>query len=133
MNPDIRPVVVMLILTVLASAAAGWAYLENRNTRTELSQAKRDVDSAAAVIGNAYRTMTIFNQISAERTREKETDRQQGERERVALRQAVADDRCAAGVVPADAERRLFDKKDRVRARAVPAPAGGAVSANGGA
>lgn len=129
----ISPMVTLLILTVLAIAVAGWEFLANRSAQAELSQAKKDIDSAATVIGNVQRTMTIFSQISAERASEKESDRQQGEKDRAVLRASLAGDRCAAESVPADAQRRLFEKADRIRARAVSAPAGGAVSGNAGA
>lgn len=129
----LNPVVILLILTVLASAAAGWGFLENRVVKAELSQAKKDIDSAATVIGNVQRTLTIFNQISAERAYEKESDRQQGDRDRATLRASMAGNRCAAESVPDDAQRRLFEKAERVRARAVSAPASGALSGNGSA
>lgn len=125
--------VILLILTVLASAAAGWGFLENQKVKADLSQAKKDIDSAATVIRNVQRTLTIFNQISAERAHEKESDRQQGERDRAALRASVAGDRCAAEPVPDDAQRRLFEKADRLRARAMSAPAGGALAGDGSA
>ncbi|MHC9060038.1 hypothetical protein [Pantoea sp. y20] len=128
----LSPVLILLIVTVLAIAVAGWGFLSSRNARTELSQAQKEIESAAAVIGNVQRTMTIFNQISAERAHEKESDRQQGEHDRAALREAIAGDRCAAESVPADAERRLREKADRIRARAVSPSAGGANAGNGG-
>lgn len=129
----LSPVVILMIVTVLAIAVAGWEFLNSRNARNELSQAQKDIESAAAVIGNVQRTMTIFNQISAERAHEKESDRQQGERDRAALREVIAGDRCTAEPVPADAERRLREKADRIRARAVSPSAGGAVAGNAGA
>ncbi|MDF7662396.1 hypothetical protein PUG81_25820 [Erwiniaceae bacterium L1_54_6] len=127
------PVVILLILTVLASAAAVLFWLRGEGVKSELSQAKKDIDSSAAVIGNVQRTMTIFNQISAGRANEKEFDRQQGEKDRAELRASMAGNRCAAEYVPADAERRLREKADRIRARAVSAPSGGTLPGNAGA
>lgn len=129
----LSPLVILLILAVLAIAVAGWEFLANRKAQAELMQAKKDIDSTATVIANVQRTMTIFSQISAERASEKESNRQQGEKDRAELRASLAGDRCAAEPVPADAQRRLFDKADRIRARAVSAPAGGTISGNAGA
>lgn len=126
----ISPVLILLFLTVLASTAAVVFWMRGEGVKNELSQAKKDIDSSAAVIGNVQRTMAIFNQISAGRANEKESDRQQGEKDRAELRAAMAGNRCAAESVPADAERRLREKADRIRARAVSATAGGTVSGN---
>ncbi|MFP1869264.1 hypothetical protein [Lonsdalea quercina] len=129
----LSPVVVLLVLAVLASAVAGWVILDNRLLKTELAQARKDGENAATVIGNVQRTMTIFNHISAERAHEKESDRQQGEKDRAAIRASVVGDRCAAEFVPVDAQRRLFEKANRVRSRSVSESAGGAVSGDAGA
>jgi hypothetical protein len=129
----ISPVIVLLILTVLASTAAVVLWMQGEGVKSELSQAKKDIDSSAAVIGNVQRTMNIFKQISAGRANEKESDRQQGEKDRAELRASMAGNRCAAEPVPADAERRLREKANRIRARAVSATSGGTLSGNTGA
>lgn len=129
----LNPMVVLLVLAVLASAVAGWVILDNRFLKTELAQARKDSENAATVIDNVQRAMTIFNQISAERAHEKESDQQQGEKDRAAIRASVAGDRCAAELVPVDAHRRLFEKANRVRSRAVSESASGVVSGDAGA
>jgi len=50
----LSPVVILLIVTVLAIAVACWEFLANRSAQAELSQAKKDIDSAATVIGNVH-------------------------------------------------------------------------------
>lgn len=129
----LNPMVVLLVLAVLASAVAGWVILDNRFLKAELAQARKESENAATVIDNVQRAMTIFNQISAERAHEKDSDQQQGERDRAAIRASVAGDRCAAELVPVDAYRRLFEKANRVRSRAVSESASGAISGDAGA
>lgn len=126
----VSPVVVMSFLTVLAIACCVFLWQRNSNIKSELDRVTGERDSSAAVVANVQRTMNIFSQISAERAREKEQDRQQGEKDRAALRADLQGDSCAVQPLPAAAERRLLDKAGRVRAGAVPEVASGAVPAN---
>ncbi|OSN07212.1 hypothetical protein AU510_06285 [Lonsdalea britannica] len=126
---NLSTLIVLLLMIVITGAVV----LDNRTIKTELAQARKDSENAATVIDNVQRAMTIFNQISAERAHEKESDQQQGEKDRAAIRASVAGDRCAAELVPVDAHRRLFEKANRVRSRAVSESASGAISGDAGA
>lgn len=124
-----------LVLTVLAIVMLVWLWNSRQQAKEDLKAASVQLETTGQVLANMAQVITIFDAITAGREHEKERDRQNGEAERAGLHAALSGDSCAAVQLPADADRRLHEHANRIRAAAVPAAAGGtgAGNANAGA
>lgn len=77
-------------------------------------QAKKDQRQAEAITGNVIKATAIFNDIAKASNDEQKQNSSQSEERVVYITKTIKDDSCAVQPVPADADNKLREHRDKI-------------------